>query len=232
VLIPELAPQLLARGSEAGYNRLVMGVHYPLDVIGGRMTGQAAAGDRWNDPSMRDVLKQAGQEIRKELEWRTGKPLSEAIAEDSSYRSTEDAVEEYTERMTYDFDQVGDPDARLTVPPGGRRSCSPPPTLSCPGASGRRCWQPRRCRPGTRWTIRLPQDTRPATGSGSTWLQHSPPTSRSATGTGALRVNGRACVRLHGLRDTQLSKMLKLPISGGVRCRIPPGLGSYATKAT
>lgn len=118
VLIPELAPQLLARGSEAGYNRLVMGVHYPLDVIGGRMTGQAAAGDRWNDPSMRDVLKQAGQEIRKELEWRTGKPLSEAIAEDSSYRSTEDAVEEYTERMTYDFDQVGDPDARLTVPQG------------------------------------------------------------------------------------------------------------------
>lgn len=116
VLFPELAPQLLARGSEAGYNRMVMGVHYPLDVIGGRMTGQAAAGDRWNDPRMQGVLKQTGEEIRKELEWRTGKPLSEAIAEDTSYRSSETAVAEYTERMTLGFDQVGDTNARLTVP--------------------------------------------------------------------------------------------------------------------
>ena len=116
VLLPELAPQLLARGAEAGYNRMVMGVHYPLDVIGGRMTGQAAAGDRWNDPQMRGVLKQAGEEIRKELEWRTGKPLAEAVAEDSAYRSTEAAVAEYTERMTHGFDPVGDTDARLTVP--------------------------------------------------------------------------------------------------------------------
>ncbi|MGO1950591.1 MAG: acid phosphatase [Mycobacteriaceae bacterium] len=118
VLLPELAPQLIARGSEAGYNRMVMGVHYPLDVIGGRMTGQAAAGDRWNDPRMRSVLTQAGDEIRKELEWRTGTPLDEAIAGDSPYRSTEAAVAEYTERMTYSFDTVGDPDARLTVPQG------------------------------------------------------------------------------------------------------------------
>ena len=111
-----------------------MGVHYPLDVIGGRMTGQAAAGDRWNDPQMRGVLKQAGEEIRKELEWRTGKPLAEAVAEDSAYRSTEAAVAEYTERMTHGFDPVGDTDARLTVPQAA------PALLSaafpgCPGTS-------------------------------------------------------------------------------------------------
>lgn len=118
VLLPELAPQLLARGAEAGYNRMVMGVHYPLDVVGGRMTGQAAAADRWNDPKMRTVLTQAGQELRAELEWRTGMPLAEAVATDTPYRSTGVAVGEYTSRMTHGLRRVGDPEAPLTVPQG------------------------------------------------------------------------------------------------------------------
>jgi len=114
--VPELGPQLVARGSEAGYNRMVMGVHYPLDVIGGRMTGTAAAADRWNDPKMRDAVRQAGQEIKAELEWRTGKPLAQAVAEDSPYRSTDVAVDEYTERMTNGFQQVYRNDAPMIVP--------------------------------------------------------------------------------------------------------------------
>lgn len=114
--IPELGPQLVARGSEAGYNRMVMGVHYPLDVIGGRMTGTAAAADRWNDPKMRSAVKQAGQEIRKELEWRTGRPLAETVAQQTPYRSTSQAVSEYTERMTLGFGQVYRKDARMIVP--------------------------------------------------------------------------------------------------------------------
>ncbi|MGP9724133.1 acid phosphatase [Corynebacterium sp. AOP40-9SA-29] len=118
VLLPELAPQLLARGAEAGYNRMVMGVHYPLDVIGGRMTGQAAAGDRWNDPRMREVLTGAGEELRAELEWRTGRPLAEAVAQDTAYRTTDVAVVEFTERMTEGMDRVGEQDASLTVPQG------------------------------------------------------------------------------------------------------------------
>ncbi|MEY8567289.1 phosphatase PAP2 family protein [Corynebacteriaceae bacterium 7-707] len=118
VLLPELAPQLLARGAEAGQNRMVMGVHYPLDVIGGRMTGQAAAADRWNDPRMRDVLTQAGEEIRAELEWRTGMSLQEAVAADAPYRTTEAAVDEFTRGMTHGLSRVGDPDAAFTVPQG------------------------------------------------------------------------------------------------------------------
>jgi hypothetical protein len=118
VLLPELAPQLLARGAEAGYNRMVMGVHYPLDVVGGRMTGQAAAADRWNDPRMRDVLRRAGEELRAELEWRTGTSLEEAVAADTPYRTTAAAVEEYTLRMTHGLGKVGDADAPFTVPQG------------------------------------------------------------------------------------------------------------------
>ncbi len=118
VLLPELAPQLLARGAEAGYNRMVMGVHYPLDVIGGRMTGQAAAADRWNDPRMREVLVQAGRELRAELEWRTGMSLADAVAGDAPYRSTDAAVAEFTDRMSHGLGRVGSSDAALTVPRG------------------------------------------------------------------------------------------------------------------
>jgi hypothetical protein len=118
VLLPELAPQLLARGAEAGYNRMVMGVHYPLDVVGGRMTGQAAAADRWNDPRMREVLTRAGDEIRAELEWRTGTSLADAVAADTPYRTTAAAVEEYTERMTHGLTRMDDADRAAVVPQG------------------------------------------------------------------------------------------------------------------
>jgi hypothetical protein len=38
-LLPELAPEIITRGSEAGNNRIALGVHYPLDVMGGRIEG-------------------------------------------------------------------------------------------------------------------------------------------------------------------------------------------------
>ena len=114
-IVPELAPQLLARGSDAGESRVVMGVHYPLDVIGGRMTGIAAAADRWNDPKMRDALTQAGNELRKELEWRTGEPLADTVAAQTAYRSDADAAQTYADQGTYGLSAVYG-DAPMIVP--------------------------------------------------------------------------------------------------------------------
>lgn len=114
--LPEVGPQLVARGSEAGENRMVMGVHYPLDVIGGRMTGTAAAADRWNDPRMRDAIRQAGDEIRAELKWRTGRDIAEVVAQDAPYRATDAAVQEHTARMSAGFGQIANQDAPMIVP--------------------------------------------------------------------------------------------------------------------
>jgi membrane-associated phospholipid phosphatase len=114
-VVPELAPQLLARGSEAGESRVVMGVHYPLDVIGGRMTGTAAAADRWNDPKMRDALTQAGNELRAELEWRTGEPLADTVAAQTNYRSDAEASQSYADQGTYGLAPVYG-DAPMIVP--------------------------------------------------------------------------------------------------------------------
>lgn len=74
------------------------------------MSGQAAAADRWNDPHMREALKQAGAELRAELEWRTGKSIEQLAAENP--KSAKDSVSHYTKLMTYDFKpvyRVGDP---------------------------------------------------------------------------------------------------------------------------
>ena len=113
-MLPELSDQLLARGSEAGYNRVVLGVHYPLDVMGGRMTGLAAAADRWNDPRMRNNLMAAAQEIRAELEWRCGDTLANCVAADSKY--DDNSLGNYAYRMNYDFAPVSDPNAAMIVP--------------------------------------------------------------------------------------------------------------------
>lgn len=116
MMLPEVGTQLLARGSEAGESRLVMGVHFPLDVIGGRMTGQAAAADRWNDPKMRDALLQAREEIVAEMEWRAGKPFAEMIAEDSHALTDQQAEADYTRRMTYGFAPIFATDEPVNVP--------------------------------------------------------------------------------------------------------------------
>lgn len=119
-VLPELGPQLAARGSEAGESRVVMGVHYPLDVIGGRMTGMAAAADRWNDPKMRDALTQAGNELRSELEWRTGMPLAEAVAQQErdggQYLTDAQAADAYAAQGTYGLRTIHDPNAAMVVP--------------------------------------------------------------------------------------------------------------------
>lgn len=66
-LLPELAPSILARTSEYGNNRIVLGFHYPLDVMGGRITGQATVAHRWADPDFAKLLTQAHTEIENVL---------------------------------------------------------------------------------------------------------------------------------------------------------------------
>ena len=115
-MVPEVAPQLHYRGAEAGNSRVVLGVHYPLDVIGGRMSGYAAAADRLNDPKMRDALDQAAAELRAEISWRTGKSISDLVAGDTPYISTADAVRQMGEWMGYGLPRVYVPDAPIEVP--------------------------------------------------------------------------------------------------------------------
>ena len=115
-MVPEVAPQLHYRGALAGNSRVVLGVHYPLDVIGGRMSGQAAAADRLNDPKMRDALNQAAAELRAEIEWRAGKPIKDLVASDKPFVPTATAVSQATAWNNYEFAPIYHRDAPMIVP--------------------------------------------------------------------------------------------------------------------
>lgn len=65
VLVPELAPEILSRASEAANNRVVLGVHSPLDVIGGRIVGDSRVSASMSDPAVvADTVEPARDELR------------------------------------------------------------------------------------------------------------------------------------------------------------------------
>ncbi|MBD8080424.1 carbohydrate-binding protein [Cellulosimicrobium arenosum] len=117
-LLPELAPQILARASEYGDNRLVLGFHYPLDVMGGRMTGQNIAQLRWSDPEFRELLEQSRTELVDVLEDECGDVLAVCVSDQEQYLPTDAALDVYADRMTYGFPTVGATGREIDVPDG------------------------------------------------------------------------------------------------------------------
>lgn len=136
-LVPELAPELLARASEAGNDRIVLGVHYPLDIIGGRIDGEAALAARWSDTQYRtDVLEPARKELVSYLEQQCGDTLANCIAAEKPYQDDPyggkaipggtaqivtdraSAVDVYHERLTYGLAATGTTGQAPSVPAG------------------------------------------------------------------------------------------------------------------
>ncbi|WP_371029172.1 phosphatase PAP2 family protein [Pseudoclavibacter sp. JSM 162008] len=116
MMLPELAPQILARTSEAGNNRIVMAAHYPLDVMSGRMMGQHIVERRMSDPAFRELFAEAETELRGVLEARCGAALADCIAADTPYLSDEDALALYEQRMSYEFPQIAPAGDAVTIP--------------------------------------------------------------------------------------------------------------------
>lgn len=136
-LLPELAPEILARTSENGNSRIVLGVHYPLDIMGGRISGEAALAARWSDPVYRTrFLEPARAELLRYLKKATGHDLATDIANQTPYRSNPyngaqlpggtaqivtdraSALTVYTERLNYGFPASGTKGRAPSVPAG------------------------------------------------------------------------------------------------------------------
>ncbi|MFJ3380020.1 phosphatase PAP2 family protein [Curtobacterium sp. NPDC090217] len=136
-LVPELAPEILARTSENGNDRIVLGVHYPLDIMGGRIDGEAALAARWSDTQYRtQVLEPARAELTAYLESKCGDTLSNCIAAEKPYENDPyggkaipggtsqivtdraSAVKVYHERLDYGFAATGTTGLAPSVPTG------------------------------------------------------------------------------------------------------------------
>ncbi|UEA59482.1 phosphatase PAP2 family protein [Gordonia otitidis] len=116
-MLPEVGPQVLARGAEYGYHRIVLGVHYPLDVIGGRMLAENIASEVIADPRFASLLAQARTELRTVLAARVGAPIGRIVGCQQPYVSTGEALRSYRQRATYSFLPTG-PGAPVQVPAG------------------------------------------------------------------------------------------------------------------
>lgn len=122
-LLPELAPQILARASEYGNNRILLSFHYPTDIMGGRIVGEKTAQLRWSDPEFRTLLEQARTELRAVLvqkcrETGAGGSLTRCAGRGSPYLPTAEALKVYKQRMTYGFPHIGAEGRPPAVPEG------------------------------------------------------------------------------------------------------------------
>ncbi|MFZ4896511.1 glycoside hydrolase family 97 catalytic domain-containing protein [Plantibacter sp. Mn2098] len=134
-MLPQLAPDVLARASEMGTDRVVLGIHYPLDIIGGRISGQAEVAARWADAPYRDaMITPAQRELVNYLQTQCGATLSVCISSQESYQDdpfgganppggssqivtdTVSAMNAYHERLTYGFAQNGTAGQKSAVP--------------------------------------------------------------------------------------------------------------------
>jgi len=79
-MLPERAPALIARGAGYGYSRQVLGVHYPLDVIGGRMIAQYNVAHYLADPAYRRLFDEAREQLRTALTKACGVALAQCAA--------------------------------------------------------------------------------------------------------------------------------------------------------
>ena len=113
--LPELGPQIIARAGDIGRSRIVLGVHYSLDVMGGRIMGQEIAAERLGDPGFAPLIRDAGTELRRELTAALGAPLADVFAADPSIGSTADAVRSHRADLTYGFGRVF-PDLHSVIP--------------------------------------------------------------------------------------------------------------------
>ncbi|ANE77032.1 acid phosphatase [Dickeya solani] len=76
-MLPERFVPLIDRAATYGYSRLVLGVHYPMDVIGGRMAAERSVAHILNDPAYRVLFNDAKTQLRAALEKACGTTLAE-----------------------------------------------------------------------------------------------------------------------------------------------------------
>ncbi|WP_369790148.1 phosphatase PAP2 family protein [Rouxiella sp. WC2420] len=119
-MLPERYDSLVERGARYGYSRIVLGVHYPLDIIGSRMVAQRNVANYLNDPRYQALFKEASEQLRAALEKECGTSLAECAktaGKDDPYRSA-DMKQFYQFTMTYNLPKLSAKNAPLVVPPG------------------------------------------------------------------------------------------------------------------
>jgi len=125
--VPERFQQEVARGTDYGYNRVVVGAHYALDVIGGRILATQQVARILNDDpdyngpnASRAVFDQFAAAFRGVIADACGASIAVCAASPDSGRFADYARDRagYTYRLTYGLPATGPIDLAPVVPPG------------------------------------------------------------------------------------------------------------------
>lgn len=119
-MIPERYVPLVERGARYGYSRIVLGVHYPLDVIGSRMVAQRNVAHYLNDPQYQKLFNEAREQLRTALEKECAASLKDCAknpAQDDPYRDP--AMKPFYQfTLTYDLPRLPGKSPHLQVAEG------------------------------------------------------------------------------------------------------------------
>jgi LPXTG-motif cell wall-anchored protein len=108
---PERFQEILTRASELGNDRIVAGMHSPLDVMGGRMMATAIAVAVLNNPDNQSLKLAAFNDAHTKLLTQNGTSIDRF----SDYAKNK---KNYTDRLTYNFPQIGSTNTPMKVPKG------------------------------------------------------------------------------------------------------------------
>lgn len=120
-IFPERYQEILTRASEYGHNRIVVGVHYPMDVIGGRIISQANVAELIANPLIRLEFNLASLELKNYFAGKCGATAAEcagARADDDLFSNYEQNKADYTYRLTYGLTGTFDTTVPMEVPAG------------------------------------------------------------------------------------------------------------------
>jgi autotransporter-associated beta strand protein len=118
---PQQYDDFLLKAAEIGTSRIELGMHSPLDVMGGRLLSTAITTGALNDPALEasaDSALAAGQE------WLAGQDTdavaqrTDGIVTDEDRAAYDSALAEYTQYLTFGFEQTGDTTVPMRVPKG------------------------------------------------------------------------------------------------------------------
>ena len=121
--IPERYQELMTRASQLGQNRIVAGMHSPMDVMGGRLLSTALAAAILSDPANTAAKSAAYTQAHSYLQAQTGTDATNFYAFAHSTTVTADPQADaavnraaFLRRLTYGFPQIAASNSVANVP--------------------------------------------------------------------------------------------------------------------
>lgn len=107
VMLPEVAPQIMARSAEIANYRAILGVHYPLDILGGRAVATRMVAYRLHDDVWKAKFDAAKTQLRNAIEAHCGMTIAACVASNPPTLSDASATTAERDKLTYGFTRIG-----------------------------------------------------------------------------------------------------------------------------